>query len=293
MNSQTIEKLNQFQSILKECIKDRFKNDLPQDKVNILNNKNYINVNELKDINNSLEVQGIILRNMLNDIITIKCKKELQVGSESKSIDYGELLEKIIIEYFAVEISGRYKFQIISNSSLRDKKNMVDDIKNVFGYKFENAILNQDAKSILSNSELKNIESLFDVNAIDEYVKNASLNNDNKIENNQVNMIEYVDTTISKQSEKSIVDDKIYEELVMKYARGEKLTDEELKLLLKSTPDLMNESQIDEFTNKNTNQTLEISNSNNLGFSFLKMTVYFIIITSILGFILATIITQI
>ena len=71
----------------------------------------------------------------------------------------------------------------------------------------------------------------------------------------------------------------------------EKLSDDELKVLLKSTPDLMDETQIEEFTNKNSGPTLERTDSS-AGFSYIKMTLYLIVITNILGFIIAYLLTR-
>lgn len=294
MNTQTIDKLKQFQYILKRCILDRFNKDLPQEKITKLNNTNYINVDELKGFTSPLDIQGRILKNMLHDILTIVCKKDLQIGSETKTIDYGQLLEELLVEHFAIEISGRYKFQINSDESLRKKLTIINELKNILGAKFDNLVLNKNAKDILSMDSLKSIEAVFDVNAIDEY-NNKELNkveqsNSNQ-NSNQVNMSDFINNSISSQSASATIQNADYEELVMRYARGEKLSDEELRTLLKSTPDLMNDSQIEEFANNNSSPKLEMVNSSS-GFSYFKMTIYFIIITNILGFIIATLLTH-
>ena len=45
MTNETIEKLKQFQTILKRCILDRFKNNLPQDKIDLINKKECVEKN--------------------------------------------------------------------------------------------------------------------------------------------------------------------------------------------------------------------------------------------------------
>ncbi|MGM9877862.1 MAG: hypothetical protein ACI33S_04350 [Bacilli bacterium] len=300
MSNETIEKLKQFQSILKTCILDRFKNNLPQDKIDLINKTDFVNIDELKSYNNALDIQGAILRKMLYSIIHITCNKDIQVGNETKSVEYGKLLNDLLVEHFAIEISGRYKFQIISDEKLRDKLTIVNEIKKVLGAKFESLVLTQNAKYILSIDGLKEIEAIFDVNAIDEANKpiqtnseNTPLQQQNSPNPNEIDITDYIKNTNNQNNQpvtKTIQDEK-YEELVMRYARGEKLSEEELKMLLKSTPDLMTDSQIEEFTNNNVGPKLEMTNSST-GFSYFKMILYFIVITNILGFIIATLLTH-
>lgn len=301
MTNETIEKLKQFQTILKRCILDRFKNNLPQDKIDLINKTDFVNIDELKNLNNALDIQGAILRKMLYSIINITCNKDIQVGNEMKSFEYGKLLNDLLVEHFAIEISGRYKFQIRSDDKLRDKLTFVNEIKKVLGAKFESLVLTQNAKYILSMDGLKEIEAIFDVNAIDESTnKSIQANNEsvshqqqNSSNLNEIDITEYIKNTNnqSKQTVSETIQDEKYEELVMKYARGEKLSEEELKLLLKSTPDLMTDSQIEEFATKNVGPKLEMTSSST-GFSYFKMILYFIVVTNILGFIIATLLTH-
>ncbi len=291
MSNETIEQLKKFQSALAVCIQDRFKGKLTQEQINILTNSNYIDQNELSQLKSGIEIQGLILRKMLRSILNIECEKVLQVDQEYKSIKYGKLLEDLIIENFANDISNKYKFQINIDSNLQSKLSVINELKNILSDTFDTLVLNKNAKDLLSLDNLKPIEAVFDVNAIDEYKKTTlqqmPTSNKETISPNTTMTTNSINTQVSNYNQ---LNEK-YEELVMKYARGETLSDDELKVLLKSTPDLMDETQIEEFTNKNSGPTLERTDSS-AGFSYIKMTLYLIVITNILGFIIAYLLTR-
>lgn len=297
MNQDTIQKLNTFQNILKQCIQDRFKSVLSQEKINILNNTNFINVDELKQYNNPKEIQGIILRNMLKSIINITCKKQLPINNTTKLLDYGKLLEDIVVEYFAIDISKKYKFDILENSNLVSNFTIINDIKNMLSDNFDDMMINHSAIEILSVDGLKDMESIFDVSAINEYTTKEektvlqSIAPSNNIEvpttgNNTVDITKFITPEKQNNSSESELSQEEYEELCMKYARNEPLTPDEYRALLKATPDLMPENQIESLVSSQNEQKLELNHTG--GFSYIKMTLYFIVITTILGFIIAT-----
>ena len=85
------------------------------------------------------------------------------------------------------------------------------------------------------------------------------------------------------KNQRNILSKEEYERICMKYARGEELSDDEYKALLISTPDLMTDEEIDKLDISAPKLVLE----SNSGFSYKAMIIYFIIITNILGFIIA------
>lgn len=253
MNENILVKLNMFQNILKNCIIDRFNGILPEEVKNKLLLTSFVDVNELKDKKTGVEMQGIILRKMLSCIINIKCKKDLYVNGITQSVDYGVLLEDLIIEYYANDISRRYSFDIIKNDELSSKMNIVNDIKRILDVHFDMKVLNNNAQELLSLDGLSEYKNLFDVHSTETFENNTPV-----VETNNE-----------------------YEDLVMKYARGENLSEEEIKKLLTATP------EIDENNTEIINQNVIEGKSMSNGFSYIKMTLYIFVITNILGYIIA------
>ena len=69
MLGENLNKLKQFESILKQCLIKRFGSFLPENKVSLLNNTEYIIGNEFTDGMDRNTFQGNILRNMLDSLI--------------------------------------------------------------------------------------------------------------------------------------------------------------------------------------------------------------------------------
>ena len=63
MPENTLNQLKQFEQILKNCIIDRFKANLPEDKKNLLMSTTYLKPEELVGLKSGNEIQGKILRN--------------------------------------------------------------------------------------------------------------------------------------------------------------------------------------------------------------------------------------
>ncbi len=113
MTEENLNKLKQFENILKQCLIKRFGSFLPKNKASLLMNTDYLNNDILKITPDRNYIQGTVLRNMLDSIIDVTCIKELNVNNELISIsNYGRYLEDGLIEYYVQELAKLFKFNV-------------------------------------------------------------------------------------------------------------------------------------------------------------------------------------
>lgn len=292
MLNDIIERLKQFEVILKKCILDRFGTNLPQNKIDIINNTSYVDENIMNGLKNGNEIQGRILRHMLNSIISFKCNKDFVLKNNTKiSVPYGEDIEKELIELYASEIAQKYKFNIDYTTSSLEKAN---SLREILGDTFDFSVLNLNCEVVLDNPNLSLFATNYNNEILQKYeneppatikVIDLSNNNGESVINNS-----YVEESVSSEAD-SILTDEEYQELCMKYARNEVLTQEEFTKLLKGTPELLNENTVEDFSNHN----VSVINNDQvkkleLGFASPKLALYlfsiFIAFLIVLGIIL-------
>lgn len=252
MLNDIIERLKQFEVILKKCILDRFGTNLPQNKIDIINNTSYVDENIMNGLKNGNEIQGRILRHMLDSIISFKCNKDFVLKNNTKiSVPYGEDIEKELIELYASEIAQKYKFNIDYTTLSLEKAN---SLREILGDTFDFSVLNLNCEVVLDNPNLSLFATNYNNEILQKYeneppatikVIDLSNNNGESVINNS-----YVEEPISSEAD-SILTDAEYQELCMKYARNETLTQEEFTKLLKGTPELLNENTVEDFSNHN------------------------------------------
>ena len=113
MPDDVFKKLLEFEKILKKCIIDRFRGILPQHKIDIINNTEYLVKDELVKFSSGIEIQGKILRDMLDSIIDIKFIKNVPIDDFTETyILFAEDIENEILEYYSKDISIKYKFNV-------------------------------------------------------------------------------------------------------------------------------------------------------------------------------------
>lgn len=252
MLNDIIERLKQFEVILKKCILDRFGTNLPQNKIDIINNTSYVDENIMNGLKNGNEIQGRILRHMLDSIISFKCNKDFVLKNNTKiSVPYGEDIEKELIELYASEIAQKYKFNIDYTTLSLEKAN---SLREILGDTFDFSVLNLNCEVVLDNPNLSLFATNYNNEILQKYeneppatikVIDLSNNNGEGVINNS-----YVEEPVSSEAD-SILTDEEYQELCMKYARNEVLTQEEFTKLLKGTPELLNENTVEDFSNHN------------------------------------------
>ena len=172
MLGENLNKLKQFESVLKQCLIKRFGSFLPENKVSLLNNTEYIIGNEFTDGMDRNTFQGNILRNMLDSLIDITCLKEISLdGINTTTIVYGRELEDGVIEYYAQELSRLFKFNINDKPELKENSYLAAMLKTVYGDRLDYKVFTDNAIKLLNIDELKEIANKCDELAIKKFLE--------------------------------------------------------------------------------------------------------------------------
>jgi hypothetical protein len=182
MRTEDLNKLKQFESILKQCLMKKFGSFLPENKVSLLNNETFTVLNDLdkfKNLKTREEIQGRILRDMLDSLIDIKCQKELEINGAKVTIDnYGIQLEEELIEYYAKEVSEAFHFDINEIPELSRNSEVIVKLKECYKEGLDQNVFNSDAIKLLNKDELVDVIKTYDTYSINEYLeKNKELAN--------------------------------------------------------------------------------------------------------------------
>ena len=180
---ENLNKLKQFESILKKCLMKRFGSFLPENKIALLNNENFTvlnNINEFKDLKTREEFQGKILRDTLDALLDIECSKNLDINGNSVSVEnYGKYLEDGLIEYYSKEVSELFKFDINEIPELKENLEVVTKLKECYKDGLDQEVFNKNAIELLDKEELKDVILTCDTKAINSYLeKNNNISND-------------------------------------------------------------------------------------------------------------------
>lgn len=270
--------INNLKNVLYKCDvfaineyenKDRNKNNSKQSLKNndvqliLLDNKKYI-----KYINKNGELKLTIVNN--DKEVTDYYKQRLANLKPNEILDsedfYNELLKIAEIEEF---INTEEK---IDNENLKPINFIEDNHK----------------KSILNDSKTDDIDKI-------ETGENIKPNDSSNDGNSNIEESDYSKYSNSKDSvnnfsdvdnDNKILSKEQYEELCMKYVNNEELSDNEIKALLHSTPELMNEKEINDFIEKHPKVKKINYKNNNLGFTRSNTLIYFIFLAIFIGIII-------
>ncbi len=152
-----LEKLKQFEKVLKQCLLKRFGAFLPENKISLLNNTEYIIGNEFTDGSDKLTFQGNILRHMLDSIIDITCIKEISLDGYNSGVTstlvYGRELEDGIIELYTQELAKLFKLNVNQIEELKDNIALANKLKDVYGEALDEKVFIKSASKLLSVDE--------------------------------------------------------------------------------------------------------------------------------------------
>lgn len=167
----TLEKLKQFEMLVKKCIIAKYGKYIPADKLAFLKETSFIDESILKDATSKSKIQGDVIRRVLYGVIDIKCEKMLEIAdSESTFILYGEYLEKGLIEYYTRRISNEYSIDITERPDLEGNLDLVIKLYEKLGEGLDPMVFNSTAMEILDNAELQELIKTCDVEAIKAFV---------------------------------------------------------------------------------------------------------------------------
>ena len=179
----TLLKVRQFEDASKIWIINRFGNLIPEEKINLLYSKSFVDEKILENADEPQKIFGAVLRTLLSCVINIKCKKELEVApNESEPIYYGEYLEKGIIELYVQELASKYNISVDERLDLKDNLDMATKIREKLGIELDSKIFINNAISILEAAQLDELTKKCDEEAIKSFQdkKEKSLNKDEK-----------------------------------------------------------------------------------------------------------------
>ena len=160
MLGENLEKLKQFERILKQCLLKRFGAFLPESKVSLLNNTEYIIGNEFTDGSDKRTFQGNILRHMLDSVIDITGIKEISLDGSSgvtSTLVYGKELEDGVIEMYTQELAKLFKLDINQIDELNDYVELAYKLKDVYGEMLHDKVFTQNAANLLDVEEFKKL----------------------------------------------------------------------------------------------------------------------------------------
>lgn len=235
-----ITKLKEFESTIKTNILNEYGSFIMNEKINNFNNKDYTSGIVLNDnIDDNYEV----VRNMFNDLINITCKKEFNINNQTLIVNnYGELLQKLLVEYYIKQISNKYNLNINVSNFLNDNISIIDLLKINLGETLDMRVFNENANELLTTNNLESLSSILDQQVLSYY------NNENK--------------------KSELLTQEEINEYMERFASGEELSINELEELKYSI------SYYDKQDNQNKRQ---------LGFTSTKMALYFVILAIFLS----------
>ena len=170
----TLSKIKQMESALKELLIQTYGRFLPIDRVNMLKATNYT-ANDLLNCKTSSELRGKLLRRMLADLIKMQTSKEMALPDGNViTINYGESLEKSLINYYAHEMAERYHFDITELDDVKDDLESIKAIYDKIGNKVDYSAFNEDAIKLLKKADLKEITKKYDDKELQRYFTNVA-----------------------------------------------------------------------------------------------------------------------
>ena len=186
-----LNKYKQFESQLKAYLIQEFGKFLPEDKISLLNNTDYVTKNYNKDLSEE-ENHGKITRGMLKDVINIECSKVIEVEEGvSLPIQYGKNLETALIEYYAQNLSQKYGFNINEIPELKNDLETIKLLNQKLDSTFDPTVFNSDAVKLLDTANIKELIERYDSDAIKEYFEknkkvSSQVGGTNKEEENEL-----------------------------------------------------------------------------------------------------------
>ncbi len=170
---ETLNKIKQFENTLKMLLLETYGKFLPEDKISLLNATNYTTTN-LLDGKTSSEIRGDITRRMLDDLIDLRCTKEIVLfDGNTIDITYGGALEETLINYYANQLSEKYHFDINKVEGLNEDLETVKLLYEKLGDGLDISVFNEDAMKLLTKADIKEITEKYDQKELESYFEKA------------------------------------------------------------------------------------------------------------------------
>lgn len=174
-NLDTLNRLKQFESLMKQNLIIKFGPFLSDNKIALLNFQSFVDEDIIgKCDNNEDKMRELIVRTLLDNILDIRCKKDLEINGMVETISYGDLLQEILVSYYTKSIADSYQF---TAGGLSDEELMkITLLKNELGDDFDKIVLNNDANTLLAIAGNGDLIKEADNDAIKRYTENLNKN---------------------------------------------------------------------------------------------------------------------
>lgn len=174
-NLDTLNRLKQFESLMKQNLIIKFGPFLSDNKIALLNFQSFVDEDIIgKCDNNEDKMRELIVRTLLDNILDIRCKKDLEINGKVETVSYGDLLQEILVSYYTKSIADSYQF---TASGLSDEELMkITLLKNELGDDFDKIVLNNDANTLLAIAGNGDLIKEADNDAIKRYTENLNKN---------------------------------------------------------------------------------------------------------------------
>lgn len=174
-NLDTLNRLKQFESLMKQNLIIKFGPFLSDNKIALLNFQSFVDEDIIgKCDNNEDKMRELIVRTLLDNILDIRCKKDLEINGKVETISYGDLLQEILVSYYTKSIADNYQF---TAGGLSDEELMkITLLKNELGDDFDKIVLNNDANTLLAIAGNGDLIKEADNDAIKRYTENLNKN---------------------------------------------------------------------------------------------------------------------
>ena len=174
-NLDTLNRLKQFESLMKQNLIIEFGPFLSDNKIALLNFQSFVDEDIIgKCDNNEDKMRELIVRTLLDNILDIRCKKDLEINGKVETISYGDLLQEILVSYYTKSIADSYQF---TAGGLSDEELIkITLLKNELGDDFDKIVLNNDANTLLAIAGNGDLIKEADNDAIKRYTENLNKN---------------------------------------------------------------------------------------------------------------------
>lgn len=174
-NLDTLNRLKQFESLMKQNLIIKFGPFLSDNKIALLNFQSFVDEDIIgKCDNNEDKIRELIVRTLLDNILDIRCKKDLEINGKVETISYGDLLQEILVSYYTKSIADSYQF---TAGGLSDEELIkITLLKNELGDDFDKIVLNNDANTLLAIAGNGDLIKEADNDAIKRYTENLNKN---------------------------------------------------------------------------------------------------------------------
>lgn len=203
-NTQVLNKVKQFESTLKTLLIIKFGKVLPENKFILLKSQSFVDTNMIKQCYGDNEkLRGLVLRTLLDNVIDVRCKKDLEINGNIETINYGDYLQDGLVEYYAKIISQENAFSIDSKQDIDEQIMLIQTLKGKLGDDFDKLVLNNDANTLLAIAGSQEFVEEADKDAIKRHVE--LMNEADKIDKKDNEAIQKVQDNFENKEQINIV----------------------------------------------------------------------------------------